>query len=65
MALNEFMEWFQQAPRPGFTEAADNAAELAAGIRRVKSVKSVELAFIAPGADTAEHARHLHDQRSA
>jgi site-specific recombinase XerD len=77
MALNEFMEWFQQAPRPGFTkatvhawrvsleerglgsssiiirmsairklaaEAADNgllAAESAAGIRRVKSVKSV------------------------
>jgi site-specific recombinase XerD len=77
MALNEFMEWFQQAPRPGFTkatvhawrvsleerglgsssiiirmsairklavEAADNgllAADLAAGIRRVKSVKSV------------------------
>src|ERR1035437_137454 len=77
MALNEFMEWFQQAPRPGFTkatmsawrvsleehglgsssiiirmsairklaaEAADNgllAPDLAAGIRRVKSVKSV------------------------
>ncbi len=77
MALNEFMTWFQQAPRPGFTkatvhawrvsleerglgsssiiirmsairklaaEAADNgllAAEMAAGIRRVKSVKSV------------------------
>src|SRR5271156_4260953 len=77
MALDEFMGWFQQAPRPGFTkatvhawrvsleerglgsssiiirmsairklaaEAADNgllAAELAAGIRRVKSVKSV------------------------
>ena len=77
MALNEFMAWFQQAPRPGFTkatvhawrvsleerglgsssiiirmsairklaaEAADNgllAAESAAGIRRVKSVKSV------------------------
>jgi site-specific recombinase XerC len=77
MALNEFMDWFQQAPWPGFTkatvhawrvsleerglgsssiiirmsairnlaaEAADNgllAAELAAGIRRVKSVKSV------------------------
>jgi len=77
MALNEFMVWFQQAPRPGFTkatvhawrvsleerglgsssiiirmsairklaaEAADNgllAAESAAGIRRVKSVKSV------------------------
>src|SRR5271168_203611 len=76
MALNEFMEWFQQAPRPGFTkatvhawrvsleerglgsssiiirmsairklaaEAADNgllAPELAAGISRVKSVKS-------------------------
>src|SRR5882762_10881259 len=76
MALNEFMNWFQQAPRPGFTkaavsawrvslearalgtssiiirmsairklavEAADNgllAPELAAGICRVKSVKS-------------------------
>jgi site-specific recombinase XerD len=76
MALNEFMEWFQRAPRPGFTkatvsawrvsheerrlgsssiiirmsairklagEAADNgllAPELAAGISRVKSVKS-------------------------
>src|SRR5271154_2164407 len=76
MALNEFLAWFQQAPRPGFTkatvsawrvslearglgsssiiirmsairklavEAADNgllAPELAAGITRVKSVKS-------------------------
>src|SRR5437773_8727679 len=77
MALNEFMNWFQQAPRPGFSkatvsawrasletrglgsssiiirmsairklagEAVDNgllAPELAAGISRVKSVKSV------------------------
>src|SRR6266446_8431403 len=77
MALNEFMVWFQQAPRPGFTkatvsawrvslearglgsssiiirmsairklaaEAADNgllAPELAAGIARVRSAKSV------------------------
>jgi site-specific recombinase XerD len=77
MALNEFLAWFQQAPRPGFTkatvsawrvslearglgsssiiirmsairklaaEAADNgllAPELAAGISRVKSAKSV------------------------
>src|SRR5229473_5914100 len=77
MALNEFMAWFQQEPRPGFTkatvsawrtslearalgsssiiirmsairklavEAADNgllAPELAAGIARVKSAKSV------------------------
>src|SRR6202163_3379827 len=76
MALDEFLGWFQQAPRPGFTkatvsawrvslearglgsssiiirmsairklaaEAADNgllAPELAAGIARVKSVKS-------------------------
>src|SRR5271167_3758801 len=76
MALNEFMVWFRQEPRPGFTkatvsawrtslearglgsssiiirmsairklagEAADNgllAPELAAGISRVKSVKS-------------------------
>jgi site-specific recombinase XerD len=77
MALNEFMDWFQQAPRPGFSkatvsawraslearrlgsssiiirisairklagEAVDNgllAPELAAGISRVKSVKSI------------------------
>ncbi len=77
MALNEFLAWLQQAPRPGFTkatvsawrvsleerglgsssiiirmsairklaaEAADNgllAPELAAGISRVKSAKSV------------------------
>src|SRR6266481_3432161 len=76
MALDEFMVWFQQAPRPGFTkatvsawrvsleerelgsssiiirmsairklasEAADNgliAPEIAAGISRVKSIKS-------------------------
>jgi site-specific recombinase XerD len=76
MALDEFMEWFKQTPRPGFSkatvsawraslearalgsssiiirmsairklaaEAADNgllAPELAAGIARVKSVKS-------------------------
>jgi site-specific recombinase XerD len=76
MALNEFMDWYQQAPRAGFSkatvsawraslearklgsssiiirmsairklagEAADNgllAPELAAGIARVKSVKS-------------------------
>jgi hypothetical protein len=25
MALNEFMEWFQQAPRPGFTKATVQA----------------------------------------
>src|SRR6266436_3618457 len=77
MALDEFMQWFQEAPRPGFTkatvsawrvsledralgsssiiirmsairklavEASDNwllAPELAAGIARVKSAKSV------------------------
>src|SRR6266849_1483402 len=77
MALNEFMAWYEQAPRPGFSkatvsawraslearklgsssiiirmsairklagEAVDNgllAPELAAGIARVKSVKSV------------------------
>src|SRR5215472_16093267 len=77
MALDEFLAWFKQAPRPGFTkatvsawrasletrglgsssiiirmsairklaaEAADNgllAPELAAGIARVKSAKSV------------------------
>src|SRR5205085_12039827 len=77
MALNEFMAWFKQAPRPGFSkatvsawraslearglgsssiivrmsairklagEAVDNgllAPEVAAGVRRVKSVESI------------------------
>src|SRR5206468_3120369 len=77
MALDEFLDWFRQAPRPGFSkatvsawraslearglgsssiiirmsairklagEAVDNgllAPELAAGISRVKSVKSI------------------------
>src|SRR6266849_2088606 len=77
MSLDEFMEWYRQAPRPGFSkatvsawrvslearglgsssiiirmsairklagEASDNgllAPELAAGIARVKSAKSV------------------------
>src|SRR5216683_2352041 len=77
MALNEFMDWYAQAPRPGFSkatvsawraslearklgsssiiirmsairklagEAVDNgllAPDLAAGISRVKSVKSI------------------------
>jgi hypothetical protein len=27
MALNEFMAWFQQAPRPGFTKATESATE--------------------------------------
>src|SRR5271169_3611118 len=81
MVLDEFLRWFQQAPRPGFTkatvsawrvsleerrlgsssiiirmsairklaaEAADNgllAPELAAGISRVKSAKSVGIRF--------------------
>jgi len=26
MALNEFLAWFQQAPRPGFTKATVSAA---------------------------------------
>jgi hypothetical protein len=31
MALNEFMEWFQQAPRPGFTKATVSAWRVIAG----------------------------------
>src|SRR5437870_8905643 len=82
MALDEFLAWFQQAPRPGFTkatvsawrvslearglgsssiiirmsairklaiEASDNgllAPELAAGISRVKSAKSIGIRVV-------------------
>ena len=103
MALDEFMVWYQQEPRPGFTkatvsawraslearklgsssiiirmsairklaaEAADNgllAPELAAGISRVKSAKSVgirtgKLAVPATGANAAERAGHRYDK---
>jgi hypothetical protein len=32
MALNEFMAWFQQAPRPGFTKATcERVAGIAGG----------------------------------
>jgi site-specific recombinase XerC len=91
MALNEFMAWFQRAPRSGFTkaavsawrvslevrghgsssiiirmsairklaaEAADNgllAQEMAAGIRRVKSVKSTGISVI--GCRSGKHRR--------
>ncbi len=44
MALDEFIAWYRQQPRPGFTKATVNgllAPELAAGIARVKSTKSV------------------------
>jgi hypothetical protein len=38
MALNEFMEWFQQAPRPGFSKATVSAwrvsLEKSAGLDR-------------------------------
>jgi integrase len=48
MALDEFMTWFRQEPRPGFSKLAaeagdDNgliARDMADGIRRVNSVKS-------------------------
>ncbi len=31
MALNEFMAWFQQAPRPGFTKATVSAWRVSLG----------------------------------
>ncbi len=34
MALNEFMEWFQQAPRPGFTKATVSAWRVSLEERR-------------------------------
>jgi site-specific recombinase XerD len=37
MALNEFMEWFQQAPRPGFTKATVHAWRVSLEDRRLGS----------------------------
>ena len=105
MALDEFLSWFRQEPRPGglckatvsawraslevrglgsssiiirmsairklAAEASDNgliAPELAAGISRVKSAKSVgvpnwKLALYEAGAVAAQRARHQHASR--
>jgi hypothetical protein len=37
MALNEFMNWFQQAPRPGFTKATVSAWRVSLEKRRLGS----------------------------
>src|SRR6202041_1416181 len=37
MALNEFMDWFQQAPRPGFTKATVQAWRVSLEERRLGS----------------------------
>src|ERR1700684_2279374 len=37
MALNEFMAWFQQAPRPGFTQATVSAWRVSLEERRLGS----------------------------
>ena len=37
MALNEFMEWFQQAPRPGFTKVTVSAWRVSLEARRFGS----------------------------
>jgi hypothetical protein len=37
MALDEFMDWFQQAPRPGFTKATVSAWRVSLEDRRLGS----------------------------
>ena len=37
MALNEFMAWFQQAPRPGFTKATVSAWRVSLEVRGLGS----------------------------
>src|SRR6201993_631240 len=37
MALNEFLAWFQQAPRPGFTKAAVSAWRVSLEARKLGS----------------------------
>ena len=38
MALNEFMAWFRQAPRPGFTKATVSAWRVSLEERRLAAI---------------------------
>ena len=56
IALNEFMEWFQDAPRPGFTKATVSAWRVSLEERRLGSSsviirKSAIRKLVAEGAD--------------
>ena len=42
MALDEFIRWFQQAPRPGFTKATVSAWRVSQDLARVVGVRSGE-----------------------
>src|SRR5205823_13605969 len=41
MALDEFMDWFQQAPRPGFTKATVSAWRVSLEDRRLGSSRII------------------------
>ena len=43
MALNEFMAWFQQAPRPGFTKATVSAWRVSLEERKLGSSNGIRL----------------------
>src|ERR1700676_3604380 len=59
MALNEFMAWFQQAPRPGFTKATVSAWRVSLEERRLGSSSIIirMSAIRQLAAEAAEHAR--------
>src|SRR6202790_2911616 len=59
MALNEFMEWFQQAPRPGFTKATVSAWRVSLEERKLGSSSIIirMSAIRKLAAEAADHAR--------
>src|SRR5437764_7502914 len=46
MALDEFMGWFQQAPRPGFTKATVSAWRVSLEDRRLGSSSIIRMSAI-------------------
>jgi hypothetical protein len=70
MALNEFPAWFQQAPRPGFTQATVSAWRVSLEERRLGSSSIIirmsairnlaaESVFVFPG-DTSRRAARFY-----
>src|SRR3954468_4698530 len=55
MALDEFMGWFQQAPRPGFTKATVSAWRVSLVMAGLGGVIQREGLFCARYSDPASH----------
>src|SRR5277367_824158 len=71
MALDEFLAWFQDAPRPGFTKATVSAWRVSLEERRLGSSSIIirmsairKLAAAAAGAGSFERARYFDALRA-